>query len=135
MNASKTSFRKIRESFWMLQLKTVYHCGFNVCLGDEPEKEATHVLVGKSFSPLARNHLCVTRGNRLPAPSVITPKYFWKFFCKKLDSHLPNILNFSRIRLMPMNKSKLKKTAYFLCGTLHEHSHHDFLNGFKQFLM
>ena len=125
INTSKTSFRKSRETLLMLQLKTVYPYGFNDCIEDEPEKEATHILVGKCFPPLGRSHPLVTSGNCLQAPSVITPKHFLKLFCKNLDSDLPNVLNFSRIHLIFTNKSKLKNTADFLNGTFNEHCHHD----------
>ena len=42
-----------------------------------------------------------------------------------MDSDLPNVLDFPRIHLMSMSKSKLKKTANLFNGTLNEHCHHD----------
>ena len=58
-------------------------------------------------------------------------EYLLKSFCKKLDSYLPNVLSFSLIHLMSMNKSKLMKTADLLDGSLNEHCCHDtFSQGF-----
>ena len=48
-----------------------------------------------------------------------------KLFCKKLEIDLLNVLNLSRVHLIPMHKSILKKTVGLLNGALNEHCHHD----------
>lgn len=48
-----------------------------------------------------------------------------KLFCKKLEIDLLNVLNLSRVHLIPMHKSILKKTVGLLNGALNEHFHHD----------
>ena len=64
------------------------------------KEEDTHVLAGESFLPLARNYPRVTRKNCYQNFNVMTPEHFLKIFCKKVDTDLPNVLNFSRIDLM-----------------------------------
>ena len=125
MDIPNTPFRKSREMFSMLQLRTVFPCGLNDRIGDEPKKEDNHVLVGKWFPPLARNHPRVTRGNCHQDLNVITTEYFFKLFCKNLGSDLPNVFNFSHIHLMSMNKSKLMKSADLLNENLNEHCFHE----------
>lgn len=72
---------------------------------DKPEERDTHVLVKKSFPPLAKNHERVKRENCCQAFNVIKLELFVKLFVKKLDSDLQNVLKFSRNHLMlPMNK-------------------------------
>ena len=86
MGVLKKLFLEKREIFWMLQLRTVFPCGSNDRAGEKPKKQDTHALVGKSFSPLSRNHPRVTRENCHQAYNIITPEHFMKLFCKKLDS-------------------------------------------------
>lgn len=56
MDASVTHFRKIRGTFWVLLLRTIFPYGLNDRIGDEPKKEDNPDLVGKRFPWLARNH-------------------------------------------------------------------------------
>ena len=78
MNASKTSFRKSRETFLALHLRIVFPYCLNNSIGDEPKKEDKIILVAKSFSPSPRNHSCVTRENCHHTGNVITPERFLK---------------------------------------------------------
>ena len=49
MDPSITHFRKIRETFWVLLLRTIFPYGLNDRIGDEPKKEDNPDLVGKRF--------------------------------------------------------------------------------------
>ena len=76
IDASKISFKKSRETFWMLQFRTVFPYGLNDRIRDKHEERNTHVLVGQTFTPLERNHQRVIRGKCYQAFNFITPEIF-----------------------------------------------------------
>ena len=66
MDATKIRFRKTSETFWVLQLRTVFPYDFNDCTG------------GKKFPSLARNHASAINGHQIL--SVLTSNHFLNFF-------------------------------------------------------
>lgn len=56
------------------------------------------------------------------ALNVMIPEHFLKLLCKMLNYDLQNALNF--LRIMSINKLKLKKTVDLLNETLNEHCRH-----------
>ena len=76
IDASKISFKKSRETFWMLQFRAVFPYGLNDHIRDKHEERNTHVLVGQWFTPLERYYQRVTRGKCYQAFNFVTPEFF-----------------------------------------------------------
>ena len=113
LDASQTSRRKARELYWTLKLRTVFPYGLNDRVGDEYKSSDHEGLIGKKFPPLSRKHQRFARGSH-NTKNNCNPKEFVKKFLHNLKHDLPNILNFSRVSLLSMNKSSLKQIVIVL---------------------
>ena len=109
IDPSCTSFRKQRERFWMLKLRTVYPYGLNDRVGDEYKTADTHIAVGSKFPNLGRKHARLKRGVLRKGTNNLTPNKFVTDFKNHLDNCIEDTSNFIRVSLSSMKKSGLRE--------------------------
>ena len=110
MDPKQTPARKLREVFWMKELRTIFPYGLNDRIGDEPKTADSHINVGLKFRSLPRKHKRVGRGKSHNGICRTNPVDFITTFKQMLEIDLVNVPNFLRTSLCNMKKSGLKST-------------------------
>ena len=128
IDAKSSCARKQREKYWILKLRTVYPYGLNDRLGDEYKTTQNHSCVGKQFFPLERYHQRLSRGKVRVSPDGLNVQTFLTEFKELLNSNLSRVMNYIRISLSSMKKSRLKQLFIIISNDIYEQQEHfDFL--------
>ena len=62
MDVASKPVRKVRELYWMMELRTVYPYGLNDRVGEEYKTANTHINVANKFPSLPRKYIRANRG-------------------------------------------------------------------------
>ena len=108
MDPESTAYRKQREIYWMLKLRTVYPYGLNDRIGDEYKSHDTHIIVGKRFPPLKRTFPRENRGSLRKGNHSLTPNMFYDNLQNMFHRDIKKVPNFIRTSLTNMKKSSLR---------------------------
>jgi len=106
MDPSITKIRKHKEKQWQLKLRTVYPYGLNDMIGDEYRHNVTSPI-GTYFPSLPRNdttHVRKRFSNKINQPL----DNFMHDFDYILRNNLPSAMNFSRIYISSLKRSRLR---------------------------
>ena len=108
MDITSKSIRKVRELYWMMELRTVYPYGLNDRMGDEYKTENTHVNVANKFPSLPMKFIRVNRGTLHKGTSKLLPNEFMSDLSRLLETSVIDIPNVIRVTLCSTKKCHLK---------------------------
>ena len=106
MDPSVTKIRKDKEKYWMLKLRTVYPYGLNDMIGDEYRHNLT-TPIGTFFPSLPRKDTTHVR-KRFSSKINKPLDTFLLDFDNILRNNLPSAMNFSRIYISSLKRSRLR---------------------------
>ncbi len=109
MDLKASSERKAREKYWMLKLRTVYPYGLNDRIGDEYKSVQNQSCVGKNFFALERQHQRFSRGKFRSSTDGLSIDIFLNNLKHHLENNISLTMNYIRISLSSMKKTKLKQ--------------------------
>ena len=117
MDSAAKPHRKVRETYWMHELRTIFPYGLNDRIGDAFNNDNKHIHVAAKFSSFTRKYSRANRGK--------TRKVFPAFYHKSvkdlnqmLNTSIKDTANFIRISISSMKKSYLKITHQLLTTKL-----------------
>ena len=96
-----TTARQKKEIKWMLILRSAFPYGVNNKIGEEHQRDSD-IPIRISFPYLHKKHTNNSNNS------------FFNLYEKKLKKNLKSCLNFGRLIISSLNKSKLKELAMFL---------------------
>ena len=120
INIKASSERKEREKYWMLKLRTVYPYGLNDRIGDEFKHVQNHSCVGKNFFALERQYQRLSRGRFRSSTEGLSIDIFLSTLKHHLENNISLTMNYIRISLSSMKKSKLKELHIIISNEIAE---------------
>ena len=108
---TQATFRKQRELYWMLTLRTVFPYGLNDRIGDEFKTEESHFAIASRFTTLKRSCPRIARGKARKGQNRLTCNTFLQALKNHFSTSLHDALNYIRVSISSMNKSMLKQLA------------------------
>ena len=126
MDSAAKPLRKVRETYWMHELRTISPYGLNDRIGDEFNNDNKHINVAAKSSSLPRKCSCANRGKNHKGVPRLLPQQSVKDLNQMLNTSIKDTPNFIRISISGMKKSYLKITHQLLTTKLC-HSPSDFI--------